>query len=83
LPGKHFVIAVRYGSSSSPSPASAIHFRITTPDRPLNGKPVWSSTLPGACPTIAIASLAFPATIGRARSSHPAATHFVHARMRP
>jgi hypothetical protein len=82
FPGKHFVIAVRYGRWSSSIPASPSHRLSSAPERPLKGCPVVSSTAPGAWPTIAMRSRVDPATTGRARSRNPASTHFVHARMR-
>jgi hypothetical protein len=81
-PGKHLVIAVRYGRCASSIPARASQRRSSAPERPLKGRPVVTSTVPGAWPTIAIRSRIEPARIGRACSSKPAATHFVHARMR-
>jgi len=63
-------------------PASASQRRSSAPARPENGRPVVSSTAPGAWPMIMTRSLALPATIGNAAGRWPAATHFVHARIR-
>src|SRR6185503_16153533 len=66
FPGKHFVIAVRYGRCASSTPATASHRRSSAPARPENGRPVVSSTAPGAWPMIIMRSLTLPATIGNA-----------------